>query len=57
MISLMITKPLNIKILANSDQLSKLKEGVNPWNAWRKENPTITPDLTGSDREGVIGYP
>jgi hypothetical protein len=32
--------------LANPEHLAKLKEGVEPWNRWRKENPVVQPDLT-----------
>lgn len=31
------------------DQLAKLKEGVEAWNAWRKENPDAMIDLRGAD--------
>jgi hypothetical protein len=30
--------------VANQAHLAKLKEGVELWNRWRDENPTITPD-------------
>jgi len=29
----------------NPKHLAKLKEGVDAWNQWRKENPEITPNL------------
>lgn len=32
--------------MANHDQLEILKKGVVVWNAWRKENPEISIDLT-----------
>lgn len=35
--------------MANEDHLAKLAEGVAAWNAWRKANPDITPDLTDAD--------
>jgi uncharacterized protein YjbI with pentapeptide repeats len=38
--------------LANQKQLALLEKGVNVWNKWRKENPTIEPDLTGADLSG-----
>jgi hypothetical protein len=31
--------------MANPEHLAKLKEGVEAWNKWRKENPDIEPDL------------
>ena len=30
------------------EHLEKWKEGVASWNAWRKENPNIEPDLSGA---------
>jgi len=35
--------------VANPEHLAKLKEGVEPWNQWRKQNPEIDPDLSGAD--------
>jgi hypothetical protein len=35
--------------LANPEHLAKLKEGVAPWNQWRKQNPGILPDLSAAD--------
>jgi hypothetical protein len=35
--------------MANPEHLAKLKEGVEAWNAWRKESRIISPDLSGSD--------
>jgi hypothetical protein len=35
--------------LANPEHLAKLKEGVAPWNQWRKQNPGILPDLGAAD--------
>ena len=32
--------------MANEKHLAKLKEGVEAWNQWRKENPKIKPDLS-----------
>jgi len=37
--------------LANPEHLAKLKEGVEPWNQWRKQNPEIRPDLRGARAE------
>ena len=33
--------------MANKEHLAKLQEGVEAWNAWRKQNPGIQPDLSG----------
>jgi hypothetical protein len=35
--------------MANDDHVARLNEGVDTWNAWRKENPDIRPDLSGAD--------
>jgi uncharacterized protein YjbI with pentapeptide repeats len=32
--------------MANPEHLAKLKEGVEAWNKWRKDNPEIRRDLT-----------
>jgi hypothetical protein len=32
--------------MANQEHLSKLEEGVEAWNRWRKEHPDIRPDLS-----------
>ena len=39
--------------MANPEHLAKLREGVKPWNEWRKENRTIVPDLVGADLHGA----
>ena len=31
--------------MANEEQLSILKQGVEVWNKWRKENPNVRIDL------------
>jgi uncharacterized protein YjbI with pentapeptide repeats len=31
--------------MANSEHLTILKEGVEVWNQWREENPTVKPDF------------
>jgi len=38
--------------VANLEHVSKLKEGVWPWNRWRQENPAVVPDLSGVDLSG-----
>jgi hypothetical protein len=35
--------------MANPEHLEMLKQGVDVWNEWRKENPTVKPDLTFAD--------
>ncbi len=32
--------------MANPEHLNILKRGDKAWNAWRKENPTVRPELT-----------
>lgn len=39
--------------MANTKHLARLKEDVEAWNAWRKKNHLITPDLTGADLSGA----
>ena len=34
--------------MANDEQLAILKQGVDVWNAWRKENPDVEIDLSGA---------
>ena len=38
--------------MANPEHLKILKQGVELWNQWRKENPKIQPDLTETDFTG-----
>src|SRR5919206_1786490 len=37
--------------MANPEHLEVLKEGVEAWNIWRGDNPSIKPDLRGVDLE------
>ncbi|CAN0566844.1 unnamed protein product, partial [Laminaria digitata] len=39
--------------MANEKHLAKLKEGVEVWNKWRRENYTIRADLSGADLREV----
>jgi hypothetical protein len=44
--------------MANRQQLSILKQGMLPWNEWRKKNPDVRPDLqeaalAGADLRGA----
>jgi uncharacterized protein YjbI with pentapeptide repeats len=35
--------------MANEEHLKILKQGVEVWNKWRKDNPQIKPDLGNAD--------
>ena len=39
--------------MANPEHLAKLKEGVEVWNKWRKDNPEIRHDLAESNLTGA----
>jgi uncharacterized protein YjbI with pentapeptide repeats len=39
--------------MANDEHVAMLKKGVDAWNAWRDENPSIVPDLHGADLSGA----
>lgn len=39
--------------MANAEHLAILKEGVEVWNKWRKENKNILPDLRKADLHNV----
>jgi uncharacterized protein YjbI with pentapeptide repeats len=40
------------KLVANPEHLDRLRHVVDVWNAWRAENPSIRPDLSGADLYG-----
>ena len=40
--------------MANPEHLEILKQGVEAWNEWRRENPTVTPDLRAAHLEGAF---
>ncbi len=43
--------------MANPEHVAKLKEGVEAWNAWRKQNQAIKPDLReASLSEADLGW-
>jgi len=35
--------------MANDEHVAMLKQGVAAWNAWRRENPHIRPNLSGAN--------
>jgi hypothetical protein len=35
-----------IHAMTNEEHLARLHQRVKAWNAWRRENPNIRPDLT-----------
>jgi uncharacterized protein YjbI with pentapeptide repeats len=39
--------------VANPEHLELLQQGVDVWNAWRVEKPSILPDLSGADLSGA----
>ncbi len=39
--------------MADEEQLAILQKGVEAWNEWRKQNPDVTPDLSGTDLRGA----
>ena len=38
--------------MANDDHVYRLRQGVDAWNAWRRENPDLEPDLRGGALRG-----
>ena len=34
--------------MANEAHLAILKQGVEAWNRWRKDNPNVEPDIRGA---------
>jgi hypothetical protein len=39
--------------MAYLDHLKTLRQGVDAWNAWRKQHPEVQPDLSGADLSGA----
>ncbi len=39
--------------MANDDHVSRLRQGVVTWNAWRREHPDADPDLRDSVLRGL----
>jgi len=42
-----------VACMANPAHVAKLKEGVEPWNQWRSENPDIRVDLADANLSGM----
>ena len=42
-----------VTAMANPGHLAKLKEGVEKWNQWRRDQILMHPDLTNADLAGV----
>jgi hypothetical protein len=40
-------------IMADAEHLKILKQGVEIWNRWRNDNPSIVPQLQGADLHGA----
>src|SRR5438552_709973 len=38
--------------MADDEHLSIMRQGADAWNAWRRLNPAIKPDLTGMSLSG-----
>lgn len=38
--------------MVNSEHLQILEKGTEAWNQWRKDNPTVSPDLQGANLSG-----
>jgi len=39
--------------MANSEHLELLRQGASTWNAWRKSDPSVRPDLSKADLRHV----
>ncbi|HLJ91356.1 MAG TPA: pentapeptide repeat-containing protein [Candidatus Angelobacter sp.] len=39
--------------MATGEHTKILKRGVDAWNRWRVENPSIKPDIDGADLRGA----
>jgi uncharacterized protein YjbI with pentapeptide repeats len=40
--------------MANPEHLEILKQGLEIWNQWRKDNPDVIPDLSGANLSGAF---
>src|SRR6266851_1401758 len=43
------TPPQEEDTMANQEQLDLLKQGREVWNTWRKQHPSLRPDLSGAN--------
>ena len=34
--------------MADEEHLKVLRQGAEAWNAWRRDNPNVRPDLSGA---------
>jgi Pentapeptide repeats (8 copies) len=39
--------------MANPDHIAQLRKGVDAWNAWREQNPSVVPNLSGATLTAV----
>src|SRR3954464_8450092 len=44
---------LSEAFMANEEHVALLKQGVDVWNAWRLENPDVSPDLSEANLFGA----
>ena len=43
--------------MSNQEHLDLLKQGKEAWNTWRKQQPSLKPDLSGADLSKVdLGF-
>ena len=40
--------------MPNNDHLKILMQGADAWNKWRQQNPSVIPDLSGIQLEGMV---
>jgi hypothetical protein len=43
--------------MSDANQIEILSAGVENWNAWRKHNPHLQPDLSRANLHGIVGVP
>lgn len=39
--------------MANEEHLALLRQGISVWNEWRRNNPKISPDVSGANLENM----
>ncbi len=42
--------------MANNEHVARLKQGVEAWNRWRREDPNARPDLSQANLSGAHLY-